>query len=144
MKAKVKSKWAAQYMDSRWQQKRLEIMARDKWTCKSCGATGEGVTLNVHHAYYESGKKPWEYPEEALVTWCSECHEKRHRWKRLMDIDVAAVGLNQMKGAISMLRDYPRTLCAISECEIVCDRGLASYVANVEYAYKFGKQDGKK
>jgi hypothetical protein len=66
------------YRDSRWQKKRLEIMERDNWTCKSCGATGEGVTLNVHHAYYESGKMPWEYEEGMLVTWCDKCHKARH------------------------------------------------------------------
>jgi len=65
------------YRDSRWQRKRLEIMERDGWTCRSCGAKGEGVTLNVHHAYYEAGKKPWEYPNDAMVTWCEDCHKKR-------------------------------------------------------------------
>jgi hypothetical protein len=66
------------YRDSRWQQKRLEIMERDKWTCQSCGKSGDGVTLNVHHAYYVSGRKPWEYENELLVTYCENCHELRH------------------------------------------------------------------
>jgi len=66
-----------QYKDSRWQQKRLKIMERDNWTCQACGES-EGVTLNVHHAYYEKGKAPWDYPDEALVTWCEGCHEERH------------------------------------------------------------------
>lgn len=66
------------YRDSRWQQKRLEIMERDGWKCRSCGKGGEGVTLNVHHAYYEKGKKPWEYDGDMLVTWCEKCHEWRH------------------------------------------------------------------
>lgn len=69
---------SSQYRDSRWQRKRLEIMERDNWTCQSCGRSG-GVTLNVHHAYYEKGCKPWEYPNESLVTWCEECHEMYNR-----------------------------------------------------------------
>ena len=76
------SKRSSMYRDSRWQQKRLEIMERDKWTCRSCGSSGEGVTLNVHHAYYISGKKPWEYEDQALVTWCEECHVRRHEIQR--------------------------------------------------------------
>jgi hypothetical protein len=67
------------YRDSRWQQKRLEIMERDGWTCRSCGKSGEGISLNVHHAYYEPGKKPWEYDNEMLFTYCDKCHEFRHR-----------------------------------------------------------------
>ncbi len=34
--------------------------------------------LNVHHNYYIQGKKPWDYPNSALVTLCEDCHKKRH------------------------------------------------------------------
>ena len=34
--------------------------------------------LNIHHKYYISGKKPWEYEDDALVTLCEDCHKKRH------------------------------------------------------------------
>lgn len=34
--------------------------------------------LNIHHEYYLLGKKPWEYSNDAFVTLCSECHQKRH------------------------------------------------------------------
>lgn len=34
--------------------------------------------LNIHHNYYVRGKKPWEYPNDALVTLCEDCHKKRH------------------------------------------------------------------
>jgi len=72
------SKWSAAYRDSRWQKKRLEVMNRDEWTCRSCGASGDGVTLNVHHIYYESGKAPWDYENEMLITWCENCHYHVH------------------------------------------------------------------
>ncbi len=72
------SDYSKHYKDSRWQQKRLEIMERDNWTCRSCGASGEGVTLNVHHAYYEKGRKPWEYGNRTLITWCENCHKHMH------------------------------------------------------------------
>jgi hypothetical protein len=83
------SKWSSAFRDSRWQKLRLEIMERDGWTCKSCGATGDGVTLNVHHAYYESGRAPWEYPTDTLVTWCEDCHGKIHEAQKAMAISIA-------------------------------------------------------
>ena len=73
------SKWSSAYRDSRWQKKRLEVMERDCWMCTDCEAgEDDGVTLNVHHIYYESGRAPWEYEESMLVTRCESCHEKMH------------------------------------------------------------------
>jgi hypothetical protein len=70
--------YAEKLKDPRWQKKRLEIMSRDKFTCQRCkDATS---TLNVHHRYYEKSAMPWEYPNDALVTYCQKCHsliEKR-------------------------------------------------------------------
>ena len=83
------SKWSSAFRDSRWQKLRLEIMERDGWTCKSCGATGDGVTLNVRHAYYESGKAPWEYPADSLVTWCEDCHGKIHEAQKRLALILA-------------------------------------------------------
>lgn len=34
--------------------------------------------LNVHHKYYQTGKEPWDYPDDALITYCSKCHEAEH------------------------------------------------------------------
>lgn len=34
--------------------------------------------LNVHHKYYISGKSPWEYDDDALITLCEDCHRKTH------------------------------------------------------------------
>ena len=76
-------KYAEKLKDPRWQKKRLEIFERDDWTCQFCGA-GEEIglpahELNCHHIYYEfSIVDPWQYPDEALITLCSECHENEH------------------------------------------------------------------
>lgn len=55
-----------------WQRKRLEILEREDFTCEDFGATEK--TLHVHHAYYEKGLKPWEYPSESLHVLCVDCH----------------------------------------------------------------------
>lgn len=58
--------------DPRWQKKRLEILERDNWECKSCSDTEN--TLHVHHKFYENKKEPWEYDNECLITLCADCH----------------------------------------------------------------------
>lgn len=45
------------------------------------------MELHVHHRYYDEGKDPWDYPSEALVTLCKDCHEyERREWKKNLDI----------------------------------------------------------
>jgi hypothetical protein len=63
-----------------WKRKRKEILERDGNRCKWCGSSNN---LQIHHRYYEkypNGKKvkPWDYPNEALITLCDECHKKAH------------------------------------------------------------------
>jgi len=56
----------------RWQKKRLEIMSRDGFQCIKCSSKTN--TLTVHHFYYISGRMPWEYPDQSMVTLCRKCH----------------------------------------------------------------------
>lgn len=58
--------------DPRWQKKRLEILARDGWCCKSCLTTER--TLHVHHLFYFKNKDPWDIPSGFLLTLCEDCH----------------------------------------------------------------------
>jgi len=89
--------------DNRWQKMRLEVMKRDNWTCRCCGTSGDGVVFNVHHAYYESGKNPWEYPVNSLVTWCESCHATMHSVLRKINVGVCNMnqdGILQIVGLI--------------------------------------------
>lgn len=47
-------------------------MERDDFTCQKCWATDK--MLHVHHAFYISGREPWEYCSSSLVTLCNKCH----------------------------------------------------------------------
>ena len=105
MKRKAESDWAAKYRDPRWQKMRLQIMERDGFACRHCGKS-EGVTLNVHHSYYEAGRNPWEYEEDTLVTWCEECHKKRHEAAKWMARDMANMTREEINGVIDTLRHY--------------------------------------
>jgi len=61
------------FRDPRWQKKRLKVLKNDDFSCQVCGDGAE--ELHVHHKYYTDDKKPWEYPEDALITLCKGCHE---------------------------------------------------------------------
>lgn len=61
--------------DPRWQKRRLEIMQRDGFKCRDCGAVDK--TLNVHHCHY--AKTPWDADERALLTVCEDCHGNRQK-----------------------------------------------------------------
>lgn len=62
-----------------WQRKRLEILQRDNFKCAKCGS--DKKTLNVHHKYYINGLFPWEYPDDAYITLCEDCHSLEHNIK---------------------------------------------------------------
>jgi len=66
--------------DPRWQKIRLQVFERDDWTCQMCDDSEK--TLAVHHKYYEKGKEPWEYPLDALITLCEDCHTEEYNERK--------------------------------------------------------------
>ena len=78
--------WAELCLDPRWQRKRLEVLERDGWKCRSCGSST--VTLHVHHSWYgyiydETSHRsrrrfPWEYENYQLASLCEACHAWEH------------------------------------------------------------------
>ena len=68
-----------------WQEKRLKILKRDGNKCCYCGNTDK---LHVHHKYYlqypnHQKVKPWNYPDNALITLCNRCHYRVHKNKQI-------------------------------------------------------------
>lgn len=72
--------------DPRWQKKRLEILERDEWACRSCG--DKDNTLHVHHKKYHGN--PWESPDNELITYCKDCHNAAGKydeyWEEIRDL----------------------------------------------------------
>lgn len=64
--------YSKKLQDPRWQKKRLQILERDNFTCKSCGSSSD--SLHVHHHLYEKGKDPWDYSDDIYETYCQRCH----------------------------------------------------------------------
>ena len=73
----MKGDYASQFKDPRWQKFRLKILEKDGFKCTRCGDAEN--TLNAHHLYYISKRKPWEYPEDSVLTFCDACHEENHQ-----------------------------------------------------------------
>ena len=63
--------------DPLWKNKRRRIVYRDGGKCTVCGSK---KILQVHHTfYYQQPTKPWDYPDESLITVCKVCHEDYHK-----------------------------------------------------------------
>lgn len=84
------SNYSELLQNPKWQKKRLEILERDKFTCRSCNA--DWKTLHVHHLYYDNKLKPWEYKEWDLITLCEDCHELLHLFEK-SDFDMLYTNL---------------------------------------------------
>nr|WP_315143286.1 hypothetical protein [uncultured Flavobacterium sp.] len=87
--------------------------------------------LNVHHKYYQIGKKAWEYPNDALITFCRKCHHYEHTVNKIPIIDVKgqiidfAEKCNKCDGSGVLLeyKHYKNGIC------FVCNgRGDVGYV----------------
>ena len=66
--------------DDRWKEKREKILKRDGYKCRWCGSIDR---LQVHHKYYNkypdgSRVRAWDYPDDALMVLCDDCHKKYH------------------------------------------------------------------
>lgn len=73
--------YSEKLLDPRWQAKRLLILDRDKLTCQLCKDTE--TTLHIHHRYYVKGFEPWDYDDDALVTYCKHCHALMEGCKKI-------------------------------------------------------------
>lgn len=68
-----------------WENKRIKILDRDHYRCTYCG---NRFHLHVHHKYYSAYPNgvlvdPWNYPDDALITLCSYCHQRVHARKKI-------------------------------------------------------------
>lgn len=86
--------------------------------------------LHIHHKYYIKGKKPWEYDNEALVTLCADCHQKRHQTsnipmfsstKELLKSNLPICDRCQGRGYIPQYYYHCEGICFKCFGEGVCD-----------------------
>ena len=58
--------------------------------------------LNIHHKYYILGRKPWEYDNDALITLCPHCHQKRHLQTKIPLFELNNHQLRQIKDTLQI------------------------------------------
>jgi hypothetical protein len=76
----AKMNYLEKLKDPRWQKKRLIILKRDKFKCRSC--ENENRTLHIHHLNYSPSGDPWAVKNIDLITLCDHCHQV---WTYLYD-----------------------------------------------------------
>ncbi|MBI5913979.1 MAG: hypothetical protein HY842_01265 [Bacteroidetes bacterium] len=95
--------------DSRWQNKRKNILKRAIDRCEDCGDSNH---LEIHHCYYNYGTEPWEYPLDSLRCLCRSCHEKRGDIERIFRAHLASLKTNEIESLITLIDNgcywYPK------------------------------------
>ena len=75
-----KEKYYDDLNDERWKRKREKILKIHSYRCP-CGSR---ENLQIHHKYYNkypdgSWARAWDYPDNALMVLCDDCHKKYHK-----------------------------------------------------------------
>lgn len=75
-----KEKYYDDLNDERWKRKREKILKIHSYRCP-CGSR---KNLQIHHKYYNkypdgSWARAWDYPDNALMVLCCDCHKKYHK-----------------------------------------------------------------
>jgi NMD protein affecting ribosome stability and mRNA decay len=116
-------------------------MERDGFKCHSCGkGEDDAITLNVHHSYYEKGKKPWEYDDETLVTMCDTCHVIRHRRDKFVRTQMAMLTNKQYNGLLNIMTPYGGVdfFESMSNCQIANVNILSEIAKSLSKMWKSG------
>lgn len=74
--------------DPRWQRRRLEVLNEANWRCQDAACGRHDRTLEVHHCYYLYGVKPWDYPRNAFLALCEDCHQRRQKTEASLKIEL--------------------------------------------------------
>lgn len=73
----TKKNYSEKLLDPRWQKKRLKIMERDNFSCRTC--LDDKLTLHIHHLSYK--ENPWDVKDDQLITLCVDCHSLEEHLK---------------------------------------------------------------
>lgn len=72
-----------------WRAKRNEIITKSP-RCQKCGRKGQRFA--VHHRYYDYGRLPWDYPDEAFMVVCNgRCHREADEDREEQQKDAANI-----------------------------------------------------
>lgn len=101
--SKDKRTYYEKLKDPRWQEMRLRVLEREKFTCQCCHSKDE--TLHVHHGHYKKGADPWDYDVDTLHCLCEECHEAMQERLAAVHHEIASLDDDQLCNLGLMLQD---------------------------------------
>lgn len=96
--------YRSQYLDPRWQKKRLEALNEAKFSCSVCKKTDQ--TLHVHHNQYITGRDVWDYETNQLTVLCEPCHGELHSKSDLLNEVISRVSLVDRRVAAFLVAGY--------------------------------------
>ena len=66
------------YNNAEWRHLRMEVLKRDNYQCRQCGATKEesGYPLEIHHVIASKGNRELFFDVNNCVTLCKICHAR--------------------------------------------------------------------
>lgn len=103
--------YKAKLKDPRWKAKRAKILARDNCQCQRCG--DDESPLEVHHGYYVFGLEPWDYPDEALHTYCETCHKLADQQRILLNCRIGCLSFEAREELLSVIEDWDTVNCLL-------------------------------
>jgi len=123
----------------KWQKRRLEILNRDNFACTDCKSTDK--TLHVHHRYYEKGLDIWDYPDNAFLSLCEDCHKAEEHLLKILEQTIgkqlrrSKFRANQLCSIISTLSSFsfdtpPEEMSSIITCSLENGKLRNKMVAN--------------
>ena len=96
--------YRSQYLDPRWQKKRLEALNEAGFSCSICKKTDQ--TLHVHHNQYIANRDVWDYETTQLTVLCEPCHSELHSKSDLLNEVISRVSLKDRRVAAFLVAGY--------------------------------------
>lgn len=135
--------FAAQYQTEEWRQFSRTIKASRGKFCECCRRAD--VTLHAHHAFYEPGKKLWEYDQADMVVLCEGCHKGLHeelkKFRKFVFTKMTPAAARTVNGALAVALDqYDSLVFAHALAEFVSTPSMVQRYAD---AWNVDAQTGK-
>ena len=133
--------YSQKLLSPKWQKKRLQILNRDKFTCRLC--KDDQTELHVHHLEYHKDCEPWEYENKLLITLCKHCHSEVEDLKNESDFDFNNLKLIKFnnwttEGVVYFIQYSDHVLMRIygKNMEFVCGYQFSSNLDKVSQLFK--------
>lgn len=82
--------WQEKLRQHQWKTFRILLITKHGPFCDDCKRPASMESnvkgLDAHHCWYEHGREPWEYPENAFLILCRKCHQHRQKLQNSIQV----------------------------------------------------------